>query len=102
MFMPPATKASEMTDKINGLVERILENVNNADIDNINLEDVKKLAEVENIGLSNEELLKLQEVLEEKMLQNVVEVGPQNVETEKITFNKYDDLESKLEAIKER
>ena len=74
---------SKMTEKINGRVERLLK-------------------EVEELGLTNEEMLKLQEVLEEKMLQNVVEVGPQSVETEKITFNKYDDLESKLEALEER
>jgi len=36
------------------------------------------------------------------MMQKVVEVGPQSVETEKITFNKYDDLESRLEALQER
>jgi len=98
---------NEMTEKINGLVEKILVEVENIDVknlevENISLEDVKKLVEVENISLTNEELLKLQEVLKEKMLQNVVEVGPQSVETEKITFNKYDDLESKLEALQER
>lgn len=99
---------SEMTNKINGLAEKILMDVNNIDVENIDLEEIKSLLEVKEFGevkkieLSNEELLKLQEVLEEKLLQKVVEVGPQNVETEKITFNKYDDLESKLEALQER
>jgi len=93
---------NELTDKINGLVEKILTDVENKDFEDINLEDIKNLVEVENISLTNEEMLKLQEVLEEKLLQNVVEVGPQSVETEKITFNKYDDLESKLEALEER
>jgi len=98
---------NEMTEKINGLVEKILTEVENIEVDkldveNISLEDVKKLVDVENIELSNEELLKLQDVLKEKMMQKVVEVGPQSVETEKITFNKYDDLESRLEALQER
>jgi len=92
---------NKMTDKINGLAEKILTEIENKDVENISLEDIKKLTEVENISLTNEEMLKLQEVLEEKMLQNVVEVGPQSVETEKITFNKYDDLEDKLEALEE-
>lgn len=85
---------NEVTEKINGLVENVLTEVENIEVEN--------LEEFENLGLTNEEQSEVQEVLEEKMLQNVVEVGPQNVETEKITFNKYDDLESKLEALEER
>ena len=99
-----STKDEEnnMTDKINGLAEKLLKEVQNIDGGNIEFKDVKEILDVENLGLTNEEMLKLQEVLEEKLLQNVVEVGPQSVETEKITFNKYDDLESKLEALEKR
>lgn len=104
---------NEMTDKINGLVEKILDKINNVEVEelkdsDVSLKDVKEfmevniLEEVKTLELTEEETLKLQEVLEKKLSQNVVEVGPQNVETEKITFNKYDDLEGKLEALRER
>lgn len=90
----------ELTDKINGLLENILVQMEDKDVEDISFEDVKNFVEVENISLTNDEMLKLQEVLNERVLQNVVEVGPQSVETEKITSNKYDDLEEKLESLR--
>lgn len=90
----------ELTDKINGLLENILVQMQDKDVEEISFEDVKNFVEVENIGLTNDEMLELQEVLNERVLQNVIEVGPQSVETEKITFNKYDDLEGKLESLR--
>ena len=92
-------EAKETTEKINVLAENILGKLEEADVKEIGFEDVKELLDVENISLTDEEMSKVQEVVNEGLLQNVIEVGPQNVETEKITFNEYDDLEKKLESL---
>ena len=60
-------------DKINGLIERRLESVENI---------VDKL---ENVKLTNEGLERIQDELKNGLLQSVYEVGPQIVETEEIT-----------------
>lgn len=85
-----------VTDKINGLIEQ---NVKFEEI--MDVSDLKKV-DVENIEGINEELLKLQEELKLESSENVLEVGPHSVETEKITFNKYEELEDELEALREK
>jgi len=84
-------KVSE--DKINGLAEKIAEQKLNEDV-TLSEEELKNLimTEVKNEGLSltEEEMLKLTEALKEQMMEKVSEVGPQSVETEKITLNNED------------
>ena len=92
--------SEETTEKINALAENILGKLEETDVEEISFEDVKELLDVENISLTNEEMSKVQEVVNEGLMQNVIEVGPQSVETEKITSNKYDDLEEKLESLR--
>ena len=97
-----------MDDKINGLVENIMTQENNIDVEN--LEELKNIIEgisgnledVQNIELSEEEMLKIQEELKLRLEQNVNKVGPQSVETEEITFNKYDELEKNLDSLSEK
>lgn len=95
-------ESDEVTEKINVLVENILMKIENSDVKEISFEDVENFLDVENISLTNDEMLELTEVLNEGLLQSVVEVGPQSVETEKIMFNKYDELEEKLESLYEK
>lgn len=85
-----------VTDKINGLVEQVMRFEEKTDVSDL------KNADVENIEGINEELLKLQEELKLESSENVLEVGPQSVETEKITSNKYEELENELEALREK
>lgn len=85
-----------MTDKINGLVEQTMKFDENVDVNNLDK------ADVHNIEGINEELLKLQDELKLESSENVLEVGPHSVETEKITSNKYEDLENELEALRKK
>ena len=77
-------------EELNEKMGEMLENV---------LAEVKNNLEVQEIDLKSEETLNVEEVLSEGLVQNVVEVGPQKVETEKITSNKYDDLEKDLNSL---
>lgn len=91
----------EETERIAEIAQTLLGNIENIqEVENV--EEITNTEEVEALGLSNEEMLKLKEVLQERMSQKVVEVGPQNVETEKITLNKYEDVENKLEALEDK
>ena len=76
----------ELTEKMGEMLENVLA-------------EVKNNLEVQEIDLKSEETLNIEDVLSEGLVQNVVEVGPQNVETEKITSNKYDDLEKELSSL---
>jgi len=95
---------SKVDDEINGLVEKIM--MCNENIDVENLEELKNVIEglmdVEKAGLTSEELLKIQKELKLRLSQNVFEVGPQSVETEKIKLNKYDELEKRLEELRKK
>ena len=95
---------NKVDDKINGLVEKIMTCSENIDVEN--LEELKNtiesLMDVESTGITTEELLKIQEELKLRLSQNVFEVGPQSVETEKIKLNKYDELEKRLEELRKK
>ncbi len=78
--------SEELTEKMGEMLESALA-------------EVKNNLEVQEIDLKSEETLNVEEVLSEGLVQNVVEVGPQKVETEKITSNKYDDLEEELSSL---
>lgn len=78
--------SEELTEKMGEMLENVLA-------------EVKNNLEVQEIDLKSEETLNVEEVLSEGLVQNVVEVGPQKVETEKITSNKYDDLEEELSSL---
>ena len=77
----------DKTEKINGLIEKKLENVE---------ENADKLKELELIG---EDVINIQDELKNGLMQNVDEVGPQSVETEKITLDKFEMLEEKLDKL---
>ncbi|MBP3284346.1 MAG: flagellar hook-length control protein FliK, partial [Clostridia bacterium] len=81
-------------EKINGLIDKITEQKLGEDVE-FSEDDLKNLiiteAENEGMPLTEEELLKITEILEKKMMEKVSEVGPQSVETEKITLNKEDE-----------
>ncbi len=83
------------TKKINGLIEQRLENVKNEQDLDIKVEEVEKIdVEVKDVDLQEYENIGLGE--------NVDEVGPQSVETEKITLNEFEKLESKLDSLSEK
>ena len=72
------------TEKINGLIEQRLENVKNE-------QDVEVIVkEVEKIDLEIKDV-DLQDKINEGLIEKIDEVGPQSVETEKITLNKEDE-----------
>lgn len=81
-------------EKINGLIDKITEQKLGEDVE-FSEDDLKNLiiteAENEGIPLTEEEMLEITEILEQRMMEKVNEVGPQSVETEKITLNKEDE-----------
>lgn len=83
------------TEKINGLIEQRLENVKNEQDLDIKVGEVEKIdIEIKDVDLQEDENIGLGE--------NIDEVGPQNVETEKITLNEFEKLESKLDSLSEK
>lgn len=83
------------TEKINGLIEQRLENVESIQDVDIKIEEVEKIdLEIKDVELKENENTGLGE--------NIDEVGPQSVETEKITLNEYEKLESKLDSLSEK
>lgn len=83
------------TEKINGLIEQRLENVKNEQDLDIKVEEVEKIdIEIKDVDLQEDENIGFGE--------NIDEVGPQSVETEKITLNEFEKLESKLDSLSEK
>ena len=83
------------TEKINGLIEQRLENVKNEQDLDIKVGEVEKIdVEIKDVDLQEDENIGLGE--------NIDEVGPQSVETEKITLNEFEKLESKLDSLSEK
>lgn len=83
------------TEKINGLIEQRLENVKNEEDLDIKVGEVEKIdIEIKDVDLQEDENIGLGE--------NIDEVGPQSVETEKITLNEFEKLESKLDSLSEK
>lgn len=83
------------TEKINGLIEQRLENVKNEEDLDIKVGEVEKIdIEIKDVDLQEDENIGLGE--------NVDEVGPQSVETEEITLNEFEKLESKLDSLSEK
>jgi len=87
------SKNDKENEEINGLAEKIAEQRLNEDVELSN-EELRNLimmeAEQNGMSLTEEEVLKITEALEKMMLEKVSEVGPQSVETEKITLNNED------------
>ena len=83
------------TEKINGLIEQRLENAKNEQDLDIKVGEVEKIdVEIKDVDLQEDENIGLGE--------NIDEVGPQSVETEKITLNEFEKLESKLDSLSEK
>ena len=88
--------SDDKTEKINGLIEKRLEDV----------ENIKDLAEItdklENIELISEDLTKIKDELKNGLVEMIDEVGPQSVETETIKLDKFEKLEEKLDMLAEK
>ena len=83
------------TEKINGLIEQRLENVKNE-------QDVEVIVkEVEKIDLEIKDV-DLQDKINEGLSEKIDEVGPQSVETEKMTLDEFEKLENKLDSLSEK
>ena len=83
------------TEKINGLIEQRLENVKNE-------QDVEVIVkEVEKIDLEIKDV-DLQDKINEGLIEKIDEVGPQSVETEKMTLDEFEKLENKLDSLSEK
>ena len=83
------------TEKINGLIEQRLENAKNEQDLDIKVGEVEKIdVEIKDVDLQEDENIGLGE--------NIDEVGPQSVETEKMTLDEFEKLENKLDSLSEK
>lgn len=85
------------TESINGLIEQKIKDVEE-------VQDLEKLldTEVENIELNLEDVNLEDKIINEGLSENIDEVGPQSVETEKKTLDEFEKLKSKLDSLAEK
>ena len=82
--------------------EKQTEDVDETGNEKINALVENKMQIVENIELSLEDVNKITDDLEKGLVQSVDEVGPQLVETEEITLDKFKKFEEKLDSLSEK
>ena len=82
--------------------EKKTEDVEETGNEKINALVENKMQIVENIELSLEDVNKITDDLEKGLVQSVDEVGPQLVETEEITLDKFKKFEEKLDSLSEK
>lgn len=88
--------------EVNKKDEKKNEDVNEDGKEKINALVENKVQVVENIEFSIEDVNKITDELEKGLVQNVDEVGPQLVETEEITLDKFKKFEEKLDSLSEK
>lgn len=88
--------------EVNKKDEKKNEDVNEEDEEKINALIENKIQVVENIEISIEDVDKVMDELEKGFVQSVDEVGPQLVETEKITLDNFKKFEEKLDSLSEK